>query len=251
MTRAQFWFFAFGAIALLLGFSGCHWDVADEDDPPPRQGGGPGGGRGGFSLYANEAVKKDLGLTEDQTAKIQKINDDFRKSLQDIDPQDRRTKMQELRKGMDEKIAAVLDDKQQARMKEIRLQMQGISALSTKEVADSLKLTDDQKTKIADLQKSLNDARRDAFQNGGFGDPDVRDKISKLTQENETKTLDVLTAAQKADFDKMKGAKIDLPQGGFGFGGGGFGGPGGGGFGRGGGAPGGGGPSGRGPGGGN
>lgn len=230
MSRLQFWFFASLGFVVLFGLSGC--GKSEADDPQQRQGGGRGGGGFNYYMVSNDAVAKDLGLTEEQKTTLKKINDDFRTAIDDIDPDERRTKMPELRKEVETKTAAVFTDKQKSRMKEIQLQMQGTAALSSKEVADELKLTDDQKKQIADQRKKLDDARRDAFQNGGgFGDPDIRDKLSKLSKETDTKVLAVLTPAQTASFDKMKGAKVEnLPQGGFGFGGG-FGGPGGGGFG--------------------
>lgn len=208
----------FATLSLVL-FSALAVDQAfAADDPPatpPVRGQGRGG-RGGFNLFANETVQKDLALTDEQKASIKKINDDFRSSLSGLSGEDRRSKMTELRKGVEEKIDAVLDDKQKARIKEIRLQVQGPGALSTKEVADALKLSDDQVTKIKDLTKSLSDARREAFQGGGGGNSDAREKLAKLRTETNEKILALLTSEQKASFEKMQGAKIDLPPGGFG-----------------------------------
>ena len=102
-------------------------------------------------------------------------------------------------------------------MKEIRLQVQGPAALSSKEVAEALKLTDDQVNKIKDLTKSLSDARREAFQAGGAAKcRQLARNSPRLRTETNEKILAVLTSDQKASFEKMKGAKIDLPAGGFG-----------------------------------
>jgi Spy/CpxP family protein refolding chaperone len=210
--------FVFAMLSLVL-FSALAVNQAfAADDPPatpPTRGQGRGG-RGGANLFANETVQKDLALTDEQKASIKKINDDFRSSLSGLSREDRRSKTTELRKGVEEKIDAVLDDKQKARIKEIRLQAQGPGALSTKEVADALKLSDDQVTKIKDLTKSLSDARREAFQGGGGGNSDAREKLAKLRTETNEKILALLTSDQKASFEKMQGAKIDLPAGGFG-----------------------------------
>jgi Spy/CpxP family protein refolding chaperone len=204
------------SLVLLGALAACQASAAaDPPATPPARG--PGGGRGGFNLFANESVQKDLALTDEQKESLKKISDDFRSSMSGLSQEDRQSKMPELRKAMEDKIGAVLNDKQKARMKEIRLQVQGPAALSTKEVAEVLKLTDDQVNKIKDLTKSLDDARREAFQGGGGGDPDVREKLAKLRTETNDKILAMLNPDQKADFEKLQGAKIDLPA----FGGGG------------------------------
>jgi Spy/CpxP family protein refolding chaperone len=198
------------SLVLLGALAACQASAADDPPatPPAR---GPAGGRGGFNLFANESVQKDLALTDEQKESLKKISDDFRSSMSGLSQEDRQSKMPELRKAMEDKIGAVLNDKQKARMKEIRLQVQGPAALSTKEVAEALKLTDDQVNKIKDLTKSLNDARREAFQGGGGGDPDVREKLAKLRTETNDKILATLNSDQKANFEKLQGAKIDLP----------------------------------------
>ena len=46
------------------------------------RGGGFGGGRGGFSplmLVANEAVQKEIGVTDDQKAKLTALREEFQK----------------------------------------------------------------------------------------------------------------------------------------------------------------------------
>jgi Spy/CpxP family protein refolding chaperone len=209
--------FVFASLSLvLLGALAAGQAFAADDPPanPPAQG--PGGGRGGFNLFANQTVQKELALTDVQKDSIKKISDDFRSSMSGLSQEDRRAKLPELRKAMEDKIGAVLNDQQKARMKEIRLQVRGPAALSTKEAAEALKLTDDQVNKIKDLTKSLGDARREALQGGGAGNADAREKLAKLRTETNEKILAVLNSDQKASFEKMKGAKIDLPAGGFG-----------------------------------
>lgn len=216
---------------------------AAADDPPANQGpgrggrggaGGPGGRGAGGDLVSNEKVQADLKLTDDQKESIKKISASAREGfqgLQGLSREERTAKMQELRKDQEDKVAAVLTDAQKTRMKEIRLQARGTAALSDKEVQESLKLTDDQVNKIKDLNKTLADARAEAFGGAGGGggggrggaNQETRDKLTKLRTETNDKILAVLTADQKTAFEKMQGAKIEgLPTagGGFGFGGG-------------------------------
>jgi hypothetical protein len=63
---------------------------------------------------------------------------------------------------------------------------------------------------------------QEAFQSAGQGGDRtaVREKATKIRKDSTDKMLAVLSDEQKASYEKMLGAKIDLPQG-AGFGGGG------------------------------
>jgi Spy/CpxP family protein refolding chaperone len=243
MTHTKCFIFTSLSFVLIGGLAGCNSSASDE--PSMRQFGPPGGGgRGNFNLLSNDKVQKELALTDKQKAEIKKLNDDFRTSMGDLgDGDDRFTKMQALRKTLEDKIAALLDAKQTTRMKEIQLQVQGPSGLANKETADALKLTDDQVEQIKKLVDGQQTDIRDTFQAAGQVDfAEVQKEIERLRKEGNDKILAVLSADQKAAFEQMQGAKFDLPGGGFGGGfggrfGGGFGGPGGGGPPGGGGAP--------------
>jgi Spy/CpxP family protein refolding chaperone len=236
MSRTKCFEFAALSLVLLGAMAGCHSSVADA--PPAGQRGRGGGGRGGFNLLADETVQKELALTSGQKESIQKISADSRTSMSGLSQQDRQTKMPELRKAMDDKIDAVLNATQKARLKELRLQAQGPAALATKEVAEALKLTADQVKQIEEVNKGLDKARRETFQFGGGMNNDVREQLTILQTEADEKILALLDSDQATAFERMQGAKFDLSAGGGGggFGGGGFGGGGfGGGFGGGGG----------------
>ena len=152
------------SLVLAVALTGCHSLTPDAKGPQAGQGGQHRGGRGGRGggLYTNETVQKDLALTDEQKKAIKTISDDFRSSIGDLSRDERREQMPELRKAMNAKIAALLNDQQKARMKEIELQSQGTGALTTKDVAAALKLSDDQVSKIKALNKSYADcaARR-------------------------------------------------------------------------------------------
>jgi Spy/CpxP family protein refolding chaperone len=216
--------FMFGSLVVvtLCGLAACESSTA-QDNPPARQRGQGmrGGGGGTLFLLRNETVQKDLSLTDDQKASVQKLLDsaqEARSSLQGLQGEERTAKMQELRKAQDEKVAGILNDKQKARLKEIGLQVRGASALTDKEVAESLKLTDDQVNKIKEIVDAMQKDVQEAFQSAGQGGDRtaVREKATKIRKDSTDKMLAVLSAEQKASFEKMQGAKIDLPQGGFG-----------------------------------
>ncbi len=247
MLRSKFLIVSLLSLVSVAALAGCN--RSESDDPRMRPFGGPGGFRGNFNfnLLNNDKIQKELAITDKQKEAIKKAFSDMQDARDNLpDGDDRFTKMQEMFKTLQDKITALLDDKQKARLKEIQLQQQGPAGLANKETADALKLSDDQVEQIKQINESLQTDIRDTFQAAGQVDfTEVQKETDRLRKEGNDKLLAVLTAEQKAAFDKMQGAKFDLPTGGFGgFGGGrfggGFGGPGGGG-------PGGGGPGGGGP----
>jgi Spy/CpxP family protein refolding chaperone len=223
--------FMFGSLVVvtLCGLAACESSTA-QDNPPARQRGqGMRGGGGTLFLLRNEKVQSDLALTDDQKTSVKKLLDSAMESfssLQGLSGEERTAKMQELRKAQDEKVAGILNDKQKARLKEIGLQQRGPAALTDKEVAEALKLTDDQVNKIKEIADAMLKDMQDARQAAGSGGDRtaMREKMTTLRKESNDKMLAVLTPDQKSSFEKMQGTKIDLPQGGFGFGGGGPGG---------------------------
>jgi Spy/CpxP family protein refolding chaperone len=189
-------------------------------DPPatPRGPGFMGGGMPGLFLLRSDVVQKDLKLSDDQKESITKLQDKAREdfsSLQGLSQDERQSKMQTLLKEQEEKVGGILNDKQKARLKEIAIQQAGAMALANKDVAEALKLTDDQVNKIKELTDSFRKDARAAFQSAA-GDRDAaREAMTKLRKESNEKIMAVLNADQKAAFEKMKGEKIDLPAGGF------------------------------------
>ena len=121
-----------------------------------------------------------------------------------------------------EELAKILKPEQLKRLTEIYIQQAGIAALQDTEVSEKLKITDDQKEKLAKVREENQAAMRDLF--GGGDREAARTKMAELRKQNEEKTLAVLTEDQKKQFEEMKGKKFDMPEnagrGGFGRGGG-------------------------------
>jgi len=159
----------------------------------------PGGGRiqfGGFgndplSLLQNESVKKELHLTDDQSAKIP---DAVLKAL-----------------------ASVLDGKQLKRLKEIELQQRGMSALAEAGVQKDLKLSDSQsqsiKTILEDSRKQRQELMNEAKGGGGQG---MREKFQALQKETNEKLQEVLTTEQRRGWKELLGDEFKIERPGFG-----------------------------------
>jgi len=233
--------------------------------------GGMGGG-GSMALLNSEQVQNEIELIDEQKTEIEAAQTAMREELQglfqggaggeeetDEERQARftegREKMEALTKSLQEKIEnEILLPPQVERLKQINIQVRGIASLNDEEVATALSMTDDQKAELTAIQEEMRTQMTALFpgfgqrgQGGDGGQPRpqqtdeerqaARDKMTALRAETEAKQMAVLTEAQSAQFEAMKGEPVSFDiaelQGGRG-GRGGFGGGGRGGRGRGG-----------------
>jgi len=201
-----------------------------------RRGSGRGAGRGGagrgslLGLLGMGQVQKELKLSEEQVAKATKLSEEVRaemreqfSSLREIeDRQKRRAKMTELAEQFDckarEKLPGVLNKEQMTRLNQIHMQTRpAVQSLGDKGVADQLKLTEEQKKKLAQINKHMQ-AKQSELYSGMRGASreqrtEMFEKFRKIRGEADKQALGVLTAKQKEAFEKMKGKKIELQRG--------------------------------------
>jgi Spy/CpxP family protein refolding chaperone len=206
--------------------------AAAQERAPGRQRGFVGT-RGSFlGLLSIEQVQKELKLSEDQTAKVAEIGEKLRAEMKEQyaglreieDMQKRRAKMTELGDQLDAKargqLREVLSREQMMRLFQIRLQVRGtLDALNNTWIAGRLKLTDEQKKKLAELDKATQDKTSEAYtallnlsqEERREKMAGLREKITKMRDEAEQKALGLLTAEQKEALAQMKGEKFELP----------------------------------------
>jgi hypothetical protein len=229
------------AVAIALALSVTAAIAQDQPQNGTQQNGAQGGGggrrnRGGFGggmgisplrVLENETVQKDLELSDDQKSQVGKLAEDQTaqrgqgRGAGGIDP----TAMQQRRDEEMKKINEILLQNQQDRLAEIMIQVEGPStALTDSKVADKLALNGDQKDKLTALNDEYQAKMRELFQTmrqngggggggaggagrGGFGN---NPEFAAAVKEHNDKALDVLTADQKAQYEKMEGKKIDV-----------------------------------------
>ena len=177
-------------------------------------GQGPGGrGTGGvMGLVSMAEVQKELSMTEAQIEKFTALRGE-RGDQQNLTREERQKRGEELAKKADEVVKSVLDEKQQHRLSELRIQRDGASSLARAEVAEKLALDAAQKEQIAKIEADSRPTERIDFQNAT---QDERDKFMAAARERREKTntalLAVLKPEQKEAFEKMHGAKFTFPE---------------------------------------
>jgi hypothetical protein len=167
--------------------------------PQPRPGGfgGFGGGFGrqdAVNLIRNPQVQKELGLTEEQVAKIP---DALLKALEEV-----------------------LDEKQQKRLRQIDLQQKGLEAFKDTKLQKELKITAEQVENITSIMKESDKERAELFK-GARGDfKEIGEKMRTLRKETSDKVMEALNADQRKAYKQMLGDefKLEFPS----FGGGNF-----------------------------
>lgn len=176
---------------------------------------GGGGAMPSVALLGRNDVKNDLKLTDDQKLKLSDLQQSMRPKMQEIfqnDQGDRdkiQTDMKAVMDDMDKQVKTILTPEQSTRLQEIRIQLAGNAAANIPEVATAIKLTDDQKSKIADLQKTAQDANQSLFEkvrNQEITPDDMRTTMQKNNDTLNAEIGKVLTDDQKAQLKKMGGA---------------------------------------------
>ena len=206
---------------------------------PGGFGGGFGGPGGGMSsplmLAANEAVQKELNLSDEQVGDIKSLGEQVREEMrsafsggfggQDQSEEERakqREKLTESMKKVNEKFQPKLNEalkpEQRDRLKQIQVQAAGSQAYQLAEVVAALKISKEQQDKLAAISKEFGEKQRDLFPRGGQGGgerlnfEEMRKKGEELTAARDKQIAEVLTAEQKSDLEKLKGKTFDVAQ---------------------------------------
>ena len=217
MTRLQSLLVVVLAFALAAAF-------ADQ-----AQAQGRGWSRGSLlGLLAVEQVQKELKLDDEAVAKVGKLREKIREELTEpysaarkIEDREKRfAKYAELRDQGDRKAREGLRDvlvrEQMMRLYQIRMQVRAVvNSLENRFVARRLELTDEQKEKLAKINKDARAKRSELFSGLRDASDEQRreafEKFRNLRTETGEQALGLLTAEQKKAFEDMKGEKIELP----------------------------------------
>jgi Spy/CpxP family protein refolding chaperone len=195
--------------------------------------GGFGGGAGQYTLLTlatNATIAKEIKVTDEQKTKLDALTPEMRADRQEMmqsmggggggpgsmTPEEmakRQAEMQKLTDKYDKKVGEILTPEQLARLKELRLQAIGPTALSDKDVAKELNLTTDQKVKMKAAEDDAAKKRQALFadmQGGGGDRAAMQTKMKEISDALLKQLVDALTPEQKAQYEKMKGVKLDI-----------------------------------------
>ncbi len=208
----------------------------DQSGTIPATGGMGGAGigigpMGKIYLLNNEKLQQELDLSDEQKTKVTMavgeasnafstaMKNSFSSLPRNISPQERTNRMEKLIKSNQDKfqdiflkkLEKILLPKQFDRLKQIYLQKQGPMALSEPEVIKALNVSKEQQDKIQHLYDDFQIKLREATMVQGDGLVKFGgNNLTKMTKELDDKLLDILTADQRAELEKMKGEKADI-----------------------------------------
>lgn len=172
-------------------------------------------------------VQEELELDADQIDALDKLASQMHadameilSGLQDLTPAEQKEAMPELLKMIadkGQKLQARVDDilrpKQAARLNELSLQRRGVAALGDQQVADALKITDEQQRSLAAIRQESGVKQReiDRQLSAGVERAKIRATVNALRKEFQAKILTVLSDDQRKQFEQMQGAKFKFP----------------------------------------
>jgi hypothetical protein len=186
-----------------------------------RGGFGMMGGGGISGLIGNESVQKELKLDDAQVTKAKELGEKIREKMtaaraetKDLDQEERRTKMTELNKEMNEStkkaIAEFLKPEQVTRLHQISCQDRGAMAFSDPEVAKKLNITDAQKDEIKTISDESNAAMRELFAGLQDDREGTMKKIAEHRKETVGKIVAKLNDEQQKTWKEMIGAPFEV-----------------------------------------
>lgn len=201
--------------------------VLAAENAPRRRSGGRRSRSSLIGLLGIEKVRKELKVTDAAAAKIKaigaKLRAEMRKKYTELrkikDADKRRAEFAKLRTEYDrnshKQLHDVLSREQMRRLYQIRSQYRAVTdTLASKYVAGKLKLTDEQKAKIAKIGADAYAKRRALYSGMRNADEakrtEARKKSGELRAEADKQALAVLTPAQKKTFEEMKGKKFEI-----------------------------------------
>lgn len=185
-----------------------------------RGGRGPGSRDGGLlGTLRDDEVQSEISITEEQQQQLEELAEkmqdrgafgDMFQRMRDAESdeerealrEEMRTAFEERRREAEEQIKTILNEQQLDRLQQVSLQRRGVRAIGDAEIADSLGLSDEQKSQVAELLEQRDDARREL---GFRASTEVREKFDA---EWNAKLTAVLTPQQQQSWQQRLGPPL-------------------------------------------
>jgi hypothetical protein len=173
----------------------------DKPKPVPEQGAIE------LVLLRHKAVRDDLKLTRGDARKIHEFTEQQWKKEQEAeaiaDEKERDRRYEEMTRDDERFLEEILKPEQKKRLDQITLQVAGLLWISRPEVAAALKLTDEQKQKVVELQKAARKEMEELLYS-----ETRRDRQAELRKHQEAckqRVLELLTDEQEAKYHELTG----------------------------------------------
>ncbi len=166
-------------------------------------------------LIRDPAVHKELSVTQTQKLAIALITDELDQPLLAM----RNRSAQEAGKTFDRlfetaktKMNRVLHASQRRRLDQIILQVQGTKALLQADIADALKLDEDQRKQIGDVVKETRSKISELQKQAQAGKPrgPLFREANELSTAEQTTIQEAMTATQRTNWSTMLGRRFDV-----------------------------------------
>ena len=166
-------------------------------------------------LLRNEVVKKEIGITQKQAAKLEEVlryrrlvPGQFRQ-MPEKEREEAIAKYAKRAAKREKKIAEILDDKQEKRLEELRIQAMEPYALMDERITKKLLVTDQQKQEMAKVRDGIFEKMRTFM---ASGNRPSREGMERMRQNVGEALRKILTEEQTAKYEKMKGKPFDMSQ---------------------------------------
>ena len=172
----------------------------------------------GFML-SQPAVRHDVQLTDEQAAKIERVNSEFPRrmaafyELRQLDSEQKQQRLNEMVAGIEKSFDSILTPAQSQRVRQIALQAGGLSSLIDSAVSQTLGLTTGQKDKIRALNAEWDTKRHRPGPPDKPREPPEKMKEAFESQQKEVmaKALALLTPAQVQTWNALIGEPFHGP----------------------------------------
>jgi hypothetical protein len=194
------------------------------------QGGGGGGRRGGggqrgggaqyspMALVRMAEVQTEIGLTDDQKTKVTDLNTSVRQKSTDArtaagsDRAAQQEAMAKVNADALKSLGEILKPEQMKRLRELQIQWSGKTLVITdKALQSDLGITDDQKTKLTELQAKQRAAMQEAQQSANGDRAAIQEAMTKNAKIMDDEIDKVLTDAQKTKLKELGGKELAKP----------------------------------------
>ena len=227
--------YLFITVALLLAFA----RPAASQPPFAGGGGGPLGlasqpieKTGDFLLLLNPSVQDELKLDKDQRDRLAKLpetvrarhkqaHDQLQKDIKE-DQEKTAKATEEFYKKADAELGRILKPEQARRLKQIQLQLQGLSAFFDTNIVEALKLTEKQQRELRKLREALSrdasEIRTKSMKDGPVKAPPPFMEMAAMDSKATAKAVELLNDQQKSTWKELTGEPSPLAAGNMGSG---------------------------------